>query len=302
MQTFDVIVIGQGFAGLTAASLCARAGLNTANAEAELFGGLIININELDPGPEGAQISGVDLASELATANMEAGIAQLAGEARVVDRTPEGHWQVDVAGELIKSEHVIIATGASIRELGIPGEQEFLGRGVSYCADCDGPLFGGREVVVVGGGDSAFQEALALTHYCSGVTLIYRGAVPRARADLVERVRTQPLIVERPNTVPLEVVGEQGVEGLKIDQQGIVQTLTCSGVFLFPGLIARAGCAPADAERDARGALLVGADCATNLSHLWAIGAVRAGFGGLLDDAAEDARRVSRAIADLMAG
>ena len=302
MQTFDVIVIGQGFAGLTAAALCARYGLKTANVEAELFGGLILNVNELDPGPGGTRISGVDLASELATANMEAGITQLSGEASVTYRFADDGWQVDVAGERIKAAHVIVATGARIRDLGIPGEQEFLGRGVSHCADCDGPLFSGREAVVVGGGDSAFQAALALAHYCSRVTVIYRGSVPRARADLLDRARRQALIVESPRTLPLEVLGDQGVESLRIDREGAVRALACSGVFIFAGLSANAGCVPVEALRDATGALIVDENGATSLPHLWAIGAVRAGFGGLLDHAAEDARRVSAAIADLLAG
>jgi thioredoxin reductase (NADPH) len=296
MQIFDVIVIGQGFAGLSAARLCAQRGLSTANIEAEMFGGLIINVNELDPAPAGAQSSGVDLASELATANMEADIVQLSGRVSAITRELAGSLLVHADGTSHRARDVILATGARFRELGIEGEAELTGLGVSHCADCDGPLYKGRDTVVVGGGDSAFQEALALAHHAGRVTLLYRGDAPRARADLIARVRANPRITEWPRSTPLAILGEDGVESLRVDREGRELSIDCSGVFIFAGLLPNAECAPAEVLRDAQGALRVDERCATAVPHLWAIGAVRAGFGGTLDDAAADAARVAAAI------
>jgi len=292
MSAYDVIVIGQGYAGLTAAKLCVQKGLRTANFEAEMFGGLIVNVNELDPGPGGEHASGVDVASNLAMENMEAGVEAVSEPVNAVARGANGAWTVTTDGGSYSAPQVIVATGARFRALGIAGETELVGRGVSHCADCDGPMYGGKEAVIVGGGDSAFQEALALAQYCSKVTMVYRGAAPRARADLVARVAAAGKIVQLSNARPLAILGSDGVDGLQIECAGAVQTIACAGVFIFAGLEPNTACVPGEAARDATGALVVSERCATSLPGLWAIGAVRAGFGGTLDDAAADAATV----------
>jgi len=295
MQTFDVIVIGQGYAGLCAAKAAQARGLKTANFEAELFGGLIINVNELDPAP-GEVHSGVELASNLAMENMEVGVENVADQVSAIERAGNQLRVQTASGDAYAARHVIVASGAAFKTLGVPGEEEFVGRGVSNCADCDGPMFQGQEAVVVGGGDSAFQEALSLAMYCSKVTLIYRGAAPRARADLIERVAADARFVQMPNTEIVAIEGSQAVEAVKIRTADGEQRLACTGVFVFVGLEPRSALVPVEVARDEAGALMTDDKCATSIPGLWVIGAARHGFGGMLTDAEADAQRVAAAL------
>ena len=158
-QRFDVLVIGCGIAGLTAARECLRRGMTTATLEAFLPGGLVLNVNHLDGEVQG---SGIDLASQLMTEIGNLGGQNISG-AGCSMRTDDGGLVVSSETEEIHARAVIVASGAKIKRLGIPGEAELEGQGVSQCAECDGPLFQGQDVVVVGGGDSALQEALAVS-------------------------------------------------------------------------------------------------------------------------------------------
>lgn len=294
MQDFDVVVIGQGYAGLTAARLAAERGLKTANVEAIFAGGLVMSINELKPAPAGGEGGGGDLTSTLAMENMDRGIESVSSPVAAVERNGSG-WKVRTDEGVLATRNVIVASGARLRKLGVPGEGEFFGRGVSECADCDGPMYAAAATVVVGGGDSAFQEALALVHFAGKVTIVMRGAAPRARADLVARVAAEPKIVLLPNTEVREIVGDaSGVTGVRLASG---DTLPCAGVFVFVGLDPAAHFLPAEVERDAVGAVVAGEDGRTGHDGLWAIGAVRAGFGGLLADAEADAERAVAALA-----
>jgi thioredoxin reductase (NADPH) len=299
MERFDVIVIGQGYAGLTAARLAVQRGLRTANFEAVCMGGLILNMNELEPVPEGAEHSGAELASNLAFSNVEKGVAAMSDAVTAVERGDEGLWLVRTDSETYAAPHVVVASGARLRKLGVSGEAEFEGQGVSECADCDGPMFEGMETVVVGGGDSAFQEALALSQYASKVTMVMRGKGPRARADLLDRAAADPKLLQLNNSRVIEILGTsgKGVDGVRIETTGEGErTLPCSGVFIFIGLDPNTAFLPADLKRDAAGALITSDQCATAATGLWAIGAVRSGHGGMLTDAAADAERVVAAL------
>jgi thioredoxin reductase (NADPH) len=295
MDHYDVIVIGQGFSGLTAAKLSAERGLSTANFEAEMFGGLVVNINELDPGPSGWHGSGVDLVSELAMTNLDAGIAAVSAQVTALSRGSDGLWRVSSSEGEYSARHVIVASGARFRELGIPGERELVGRGVSHCADCDGPLFMGKQAIVIGGGDSGFQEALTLAGFCSKVTMVYRTV--RARADLVARVEAQATISQLSGAEPVAILGDDSVSGLRIARDGAETVLEGAGVFIFAGLVPNADFVPIEVQRDGQGALVVDRFGQTTLAGLWAVGAVRAGYGGALEDAAADAARVVDALA-----
>jgi len=298
MDKFDAIIIGQGFAGLTAARLAAQRGLRTANFEGEITGGLIININELDPLPAGAEHSGAELASNIAMQNLDNGVESVSDAVTAISRDGAS-WVVRTANGAYQARHVVIASGARLRKLNVPGEEEFFGQGVSICADCDGPLFTDQETVVVGGGDSAYQEAVALAQYARKVTLLLRGDGPTARAELVARAVDNPKISLLAGTRVLAVLGEagKGVTGVRVATAGHGEhTLACTGVFVFVGLEPNGAFLPSEVQRDASGAVAVSSQGATNLPGLWAIGAVRAGFGGLLTDAATDAERVIAAL------
>jgi thioredoxin reductase (NADPH) len=299
MERFDVIVIGQGFAGLTAAKLAIQRGLRTANFESDCMGGLIINVNELDPVPQGAEHAGAELASNLAMTNMETGVVDVSNAVTAVERNGDGAWSVKTGSDTYTARHVIVASGARLRTLGVPGEEELFGQGVSRCADCDGPMFTGMETVVVGSGDSAFQEALALSQFASKVTMLMRGKGPRARAELIERAAANPKVVQLTNTRVVAIHGApgKGVESVRIETAGEAEkTMATGGVFVFIGLEPNTAFLPADLRRDSAGALITSDQCATDLPGLWAIGAVRSGYGGMLTDAAADAERVAAAL------
>jgi thioredoxin reductase (NADPH) len=292
MQSFDLIVIGQGYAGLTAANLAALKGLKVASIEATFPGGLVTNINELDPWPEGAEHSGSDLTSNVAMANDEAGVASVSSA--VASLTHEaGVWVARTEDDAVYgAPKVIVASGARFRKLGVPGEADFFGRGVSECADCDGPLYRGLEAVIVGGGDAAFQEAAALTKFADKVTIAMRGPAPRARPALVDAVIGNTKVVLQRDTQVTTIHGDQsGVTGVSLQPSGgAEELLPCAGVFVFVGLQPNTDFLPPDLTHDAAGAVATDEDLQA-APGLWAIGAVRSGFGGLLSDARADAER-----------
>jgi thioredoxin reductase (NADPH) len=292
---FDVIVIGEGIAGLAAAGALARRGLKTATLEARLFGGLVININELEPAPEGA-VSGAEFAAELVQANAELGIASIQEE--VTSLTFDGEVKRALtAGASYSARHVIIASGAQLRKLGVPGEAEFEGRGVSQCADCDGPMYQNEEVVVVGGGDSALQEALVLAKYCSKVHLVHRESSFRAQQHFVDQVQANPKIATIWNAVIEHIAGSRMVEKVCVKLgDGRVQDIPCAGVFALVGLTPNSAFLPPQIARNETGFVVTDDKLQTTQPGVWAIGAVRAGYGGLLRDAVEEGRRAAEMI------
>jgi len=294
---FDVVVIGEGIAGLTAAGVAASEGMSTATIEGEMFGGLVINVNELDPAPGACTGSGADFASELAMANMERGVQSIHDNVTALRRDATG-FEIVAAESTYRARHVIVASGAKHKALGVPGESEFNGRGVSRCADCDGPLFRGSTVVVVGGGDSAMQEAAILTRHCDRVYVVHRRATFRARQQLVDHVSANPKIEMLLQTVLDRIEGVDGVERVHVRAAsgGSPRSIACAGVFPFVGLVASASFLPAEALRDAAGFVMTDDSFETAIPGLWAVGAVRHGYGGTLDHAIAEARSSAAAV------
>lgn len=279
MDCYDVIVIGQGYSGLIASNLCAKHGLKTANFESETFGGLVLNINNRHPSPHGEASSGVELASTLAMENMDLGVTGIPEAVSAISKE-NCSFTVTSDGGRYSAKHVIVASGARLRKLGIPGEAEFFGQGVSNCGDCDGPMFQGKGVVVVGGGDSAFQEALTLSAFAQKITTVYRGAAPQARADSIVQVANEPKVTQLKETTVIEIVGSVGVDALRVQTRGGEKILNCAGVFIFPGLEPNTRFLPSALKLSAVGTIVTSDNGETSLSGLWAIGAVRHGFGG----------------------
>jgi thioredoxin reductase (NADPH) len=295
-QKFDVAVIGEGITGLTAARHAARRGRRTATFEAMLFGGLIINVNELDGVPPELHGSGTDLASNVMMENSELGVVSNNETVTGIARDGDGYAIVTDNGRY-HARSIVIASGARLKRLGIPGEAEFEHRGVSQCADCDGPMLQGSDAVVVGGGDSALQEALVLAGFCKQVHLVHRRTKFRARRDLVDAVAACPNIKPVWNTVIEEILGSDGVTGVRTRDvaSGATAGIACSGFFAYVGLEPNIAFVPAAIERDAEGRIVTDAGFATALPGVFAAGAVRAGYSGMVADAIREGEAAAAA-------
>jgi len=296
-SNFDVIVIGTGIAGLAAAKVAAQKGLRTAGAEQLLFGGLVVNINELDGEIEG---SGTDYASNLMMETSDLGVESLNETVSAIAKNGDKFTVTTDAGTH-SARAVIIASGAKLKRLGVPGEMEFEHRGVSQCADCDGPMYKDEEVVVVGGGDSALQEALVLARFCKRVHLVHRGAKFSARQSFIDAVAAQPVIQTLWNTSVEAIEGEDMVKKLRVkNTDGKTSEIAASGVFAYVGLEPNVECVPAEIKRDATGRLTTDASLQTSLAGVFAAGAVRAGCGGNLIDAQNDGEAAGAAVAKFL--
>ena len=236
-QNYDVIIIGGGMAGLTAGIYSARHGLSTAIVEEMMAGAQIINLERIEnfPGfPQG--IAGYELGPSTQEQAMDAGVEILMDTVTDVNADGDYLQVVGDGGSTYRAKAVIMAAGSSLRTLGIPGEEEFNGRGVSHCATCDGPMYMGQTVAVVGGGDSAADEALTLTDYADRVILFHRGDALDSQSVLQERIAASGKIEVRYNTEIVEVLGEDAVTGIRVRAADGETVEPVHGLFVYVGL------------------------------------------------------------------
>lgn len=236
---YDLIIIGAGPAGLSAAQYGARANLKTLVIENATVGGQVLNINDFENYP--GVFPGVKGNEFIATMTEQAkafGADFLTATVSSIDKVKNQFIVKTDKGEQT-SLTLVIATGAAHRKLGVPGEKELSGMGVSYCATCDGPFFKNRKVVVVGGGDSACDEATYLATLASEVTMIHRKSSFRAQKAVAERVLSNPKINVKFNTVVKEIKGKYKVEELILEntETGEISTINADGVFIFVGMV-----------------------------------------------------------------
>jgi thioredoxin reductase (NADPH) len=192
------------------------------------------------------------------------------------------------------ARHIVVASGGRLRKLGVPGEEEFEGRGVSQCADCDGPMYQNEEAIVVGGGDSAFQEALVLANYCRKVLLVHRSDRFRASPHFVEQVKANGKISIVPNASVDAILGSKMVEKARLRYaDGRTEEVPCAGVFAYIGVEPNTAFLPLSVERSEGGFVRTNDAFETTLPGVSAIGAVRSGYGGTLTHALDEARRVA---------
>jgi thioredoxin reductase (NADPH) len=281
MEMVDLAIVGAGPAGLTAALYGARARARTVVFEAGLPGGQIVKTEWVEnyPGfPQG--ISGPEL-GEFMVRQAERFGAEIRTFAPVDELRSHGQDLVlRLDQEEVRAHAVVVATGADPRKLGVPGEEEFTGRGVSWCATCDGALFRDKVVCVVGGGDTAVQEANFLTKFAREVHVIHRRQVLRATECIQERCFVNPKISFHWNRVVDEIAGEDGrVRGIRLTSTSgeAEEFLSADGVFIFVGVQPRNELLRGLVELDREGFALVDEDYMTTMPGLYAAGDVTAG-------------------------
>jgi len=295
-----MLVVGGGIAGLTAAWHGARHGLIVGLIERNgIFGGQVATVGEIHEFPTIAPLSGTNLAATLVSSARLAG-ASIA-EDEVTSLSVDGALiEVQTIQWVLRARHVVIATGASLRPLRVPGVAGKEGHGISQCATCDGPLFRGRAVVVIGGGDSALQEALELARVAAHVEVVVRGRL-RARQAYIEAASKCANLRFRWDSIVETVMGDDGVDGARIRnvKSGETSDLPCFGIFPFLGTMPNAGWLPTSVERTQEGLVCVDGSLQSSLRGVHAIGAARHGFGGSLVTAAGDGALVAERIAGL---
>lgn len=286
----DVLIVGGGIAGLSAALASARAGRRTRVVTGPALGGQLISIERIDgyPGfPDG--IPGYELCPIVQEQAVAAGAEFGASSATALAQVEDG-WQLTTGEGTVRARAVVIATGTSSKELGIPGEARLRGKGVSHCASCDGPLLRTRTVGVVGGGDSALQEALTLAQYVSRVIVLHRGAALSAQAAYRDAVRDHGKIETRLNTVVEEVVGDAGLTGVRTRMTTGESTsdIELAALFVYIGLAPNTAWLSGVIELDAFGRIPTDEQMSSRLPGLFAAGTIRSGTAGRAASAAGD--------------
>lgn len=274
---YDVIVIGSGPAGLTAGIYGRRAGLSTLVIEGNYIqGGQILNTYEVDNYPGLPGISGMDLADKMKDHMMAQGTDIL--RARVTGITVEGDVKVvHTPKEEVRGKTVILAAGAVHRKLGVPGEEEFTGKGVSYCATCDGAFFRDKTVAVIGGGDVAVEDAIFLARACKKVYMIHRRDELRAAKSLQEALFHTPQVEMCWNKTVSEIGGEQQVQWITVDSTTGEESvrLDVDGVFVAVGITPDTEFVKNLVQLDKGGYIVAGEDGKTSVPGIYAAGDIR---------------------------
>lgn len=284
---YDILIVGGGVAGLTAAIYARRAGRTALVLEGVGLGGQIAASHLVENYPGVASISGSDFAEALAAQAKALGAEVKYGQVTAAEKTAGG-FRLTAGKREYEGRALILCTGAKHRRLGLENEDSYVGRGVSYCATCDGAFFRGKAVAVVGGGDSALQSALFLSQLCSSVTLIHRRGEFRARRANVDAVRARENIALLLDSQVTALLGEERLTGLAVRQAGEERTVAVDGLFIEVGQSPDNGPFAALAELDEAGYFAAGEDCRTKTPGVFAAGDCRAKTLRQLTTAAAD--------------
>ncbi len=276
-EEYDIIVAGGGIAGLTAGLTAARLGHATLVLTGDVLGGLLLSIERVDGYPGHSEgIPGYDLCPIVQEQATEAGATFAMTSVEALEAEGEA-WRVRSGDGDLLARAVIVATGTSFRPLGVPGEERLFGRGVSRCASCDAPMLRGKPVVVVGGGDSALQEALTLAGHASSVTVVTDCPVLTAQAAYRAAAEANAKIDIRYSATVAEILGETVVSGVSLADG---QAIAADGVFVFIGLTPNTGFLNGLLPLDRSGRIAVDSLMRSPVRGILAAGTVRSGTVG----------------------
>ncbi|MCE5314420.1 MAG: thioredoxin-disulfide reductase [Armatimonadota bacterium] len=276
--TYDVIVLGGGPAGLTAGIYASRARLSTLLVEKAYPGGQLMMCESIENYPGFSETSsGYDLSNAMRMQAEKFGMKTMMAEIDRMDLSGDIKVLHAASGEEIKAKTVILSLGARPRKLGVPGEAEFLGKGVSYCAVCDGAFFKGKKLAVIGGGDTAVEDSVFLTRYASEVSIIHRRDKFRAQRIIQERALSHPVINVHWNSIVKGIGGTDMVDHMVLENVLTRETIKVpvDGVFILIGLDPNTKMIRGQIELDEQGYIITDENMRTNIPGVFAAGDVR---------------------------
>jgi len=281
MSIQEVVIVGSGPSGLTAALYCARSNLNPTVYEGDLPGGQLTTTTEVENFPGFVEgVTGSDLVDTIRSQAKKFGASCEYGIVDAITPTSSGLFELKINDAKVISKSVIIATGARPRKLGLPSEEKYWSKGVTSCATCDGFFYRGREVCVIGGGDSAMEEAIFLTRFCPKVYIIHRRNTLRASAVMADRAKNNPKIEFLYNKKVVEILGDDTLKGLQVTgvelqdvETGESEKMDIGGVFLGIGHIPNTEILKDLVTRDQQGYVVTQPDStSTDLKGLFVCG------------------------------
>lgn len=298
---YDIIIVGAGTAGMSAAIYGVRSGKKVLILEGTMYGGQIVNTPEIENYPGIKKVSGFEFATNLYEQAIELGAEIVMDQVMSVQKV-DGMYEIQGESELYIGKTVILATGSKNRTLGLEKEAELLGRGISYCATCDGAFFKNKVVAVNGGGNTALEDASFLSNYCKRVYLIHRRDIFRGEEKLVAQLKEKKNVEFVLNTVIKQINGEQRLESIDIEN---VKTKLCGqvavdGLFVAVGRIPENGVFQNIAELDEQGYIVALEDCKTNTEGVFAAGDCRTKKVRQLATAAADGAVAALAACELL--
>ena len=277
-DTYDVIIVGGGPGGLTAGLYAARADMNVLLLEGNAQASQITMTDMIENYPGVSEISGFELNDTFKKQAISFGLEIRPEQVSRINREKQGDaegWEIITDNDAYRTLSVIVSTGAAWSSLGVPGEKEFVGRGISYCATCDAPFYRDREVAVIGGGDTAIQEALYLTKFASKVTVIHRRDRLRATAILQQRAFANEKITFAWDSTVEKILGEDGVTGVRIKNvktSDSHEEIPVDGVFIFVGLVPNTDFIKEVVNLDKGGYIITDSDMRTSAGGIFACG------------------------------
>lgn len=277
-QQYDTIILGAGPGGMTAATYASRANMSVLMIDRGIYGGQMNNTAEIENYPGFPSILGPELAEKMYASSTQFGAEYAFGTVLHVEAQADGSWRVVTDMDEYSANTVIVATGAAYKKLDVPGEEAFAGRGVSYCAVCDGAFFRGQHVIVVGGGDSAVEEATYLAGLADHVTIVHRRDKLRAQQILQDRAFANEKISFVWNSEVEEILGDdKKVTGVRVRNNQTEETseIDAAGVFIYVGLLPVSDPVQDLGITDANGWIMTNDRMETSQPGIFAIGDVR---------------------------